>query len=250
MASDPFYCDVAMTDTLLARLRELVTITRMDEQGRLRLPPERELATHFGLQRSSLREHLATLEHLGFIERTQGRGTFLKMPKPDFVQLYFDLALQLNYVSVEALESAREMMEREIVQQAARLAEDRDVAALSALRDRIKNATSIEEGITADYEFHEQLAWMTRNPVIMMLFQGLASVLKQVLHHRRVLVRRSSDSADQTNATHDAIVEALKARNPEAARQAMSAHFEIWNEQSLRIQSLRSAPGEPTAPQD
>lgn len=226
-----------MSESLLERLRDLVAITRLDDQGRLRLPPERELAVHFGMQRSNIREHLATLEHLGFIQRTQGRGTFLQMPKPDFVQLYFDLALQLNYVSVDALESAREMLEREIVQQAAQQASAVDIEKLTQLCERIKTPVNIEDGIAADYEFHEQLAYMTRNPVVIMLFQGLASVLKQVLHHRRVMVRRTPQGSTQTNATHDAIIEALRQHDPEAARQAMSTHFEVWNEQSLLAQT-------------
>ncbi len=218
-------------------MRRLATIASVDRQGRLRLPPERALATQFDMQRSRMREYLATLEHLGFIQRTQGRGTFLQMPNPDFLQLYFDLALQLNYVSVESLESAREMLEREIVQSAAAQVRPNDIAHLRYLGDRIKAPKDIEDGISADYEFHEHLAWMTGNPIIVMLIQGLASVLRQVLFHRRVLVRGNTNAAEQTNATHDAIIYALEAGDPEAAREAMQRHFQVWNEQSIAIQA-------------
>lgn len=224
---------------LLPFMRRLVAIASVDRQGRLRLPPERDLAVQFEMQRSTMREYLATLDHLGFIQRTQGRGTFLQMPQPDFLQLYFDLALQLNYVSVDALENAREMLEREIVQSAATQATDADITHLHRLRDRITAPENVEDGISADYEFHEHLAWMTGNPIIMMLVQGLASVLRQVLFHRRALVRSVPDAAMRTNATHDAIIEALEARDPEAARKAMQRHFRIWNEQSLAVQANR-----------
>lgn len=225
------------TVELIPFMRRLTAIANVDRNGQLRLPPERELAVTFEMQRSNMREHLATLEHLGFIQRTQGRGTFLQMPQPDFLQLYFDLALQLNYVSVESLENAREMLEREIVQSAATQASADDISRLRTLRDRIKKPKDVEDGISADYEFHRHLAWMTGNPIIIMLVQGLATVLRQVMFHRRVLVRRDTEAARQTNATHDAIILALEAHDPEAARGAMLRHFQVWNEQSLAVQA-------------
>ena len=46
-----------------------------------RLPPERELAGHYGVSLITVRRALAELVHDGRIERTRGRGTFVLRPR-------------------------------------------------------------------------------------------------------------------------------------------------------------------------
>src|SRR4051794_4029577 len=43
-----------------------------------RLPPERELATRFGVARSSIRDAVRTLEVMGILEPRQGAGTVVR----------------------------------------------------------------------------------------------------------------------------------------------------------------------------
>ncbi|UEX77840.1 FadR/GntR family transcriptional regulator [Sediminicurvatus halobius] len=228
-------------DDLFGRLKAVVLTAQTSSDGRIRLPAERRLAEQLGVQRSTVRERLATLENLGFIERTPGSGTYVQMPKPGFVQLYFDLAVRLGYVSVDQMEEAREMLEREIARQAAIRATDDDVAALAELRDRILHAETIADGLRADHEFHMRLAYTTRNPVIILMIQGLSTVLREVVHQRRVRVRQVPRGAERTNATHIPIVEAIAARDPIQAVAAMDKHFRVWDEESARVLSARPA---------
>lgn len=227
---------------LLDRLKEFVSISELSKDGRLKLPPERALCEHFSMHRTSVRNVLSVLHSLGFIERKQGSGTFLKMPEPVFIQLYFELALKLNYISVDHLEAAREMFEKEIVQAAAVYHQPHELERLEGLCERIVNSTDVLEGIEADYEFHEQLAIMAKNPAILVIFQGLSSVLKKVLHQRRVLARQSREAQKKTNETHIAIVAAIKTRDRELARQAMQDHFETWNQQTMGSYSKSTMP--------
>lgn len=53
-----------------------------DERGG-RLPPEIELAEHFGIGRNSMRELLIRLESLGYISRRHGAGTFVNPAAAD-----------------------------------------------------------------------------------------------------------------------------------------------------------------------
>ena len=215
------------------RLKDVLAMAEMDKTGRLRLPAERKLAEQMKLQRSTVREQLATLENLGFICRTRGSGTFLQMPKAEFVQSYFEIALQLGFISVEALEGAREMLEREIVYNAAYKTTDDDVIKLEHWQSVMMDSnSSISDSLAADYAFHRHLAYMTQNPVIILIIQGLASVLREVVHRRRVMVRRSAESMEQTNGSHQAIIEALRNRDPEVAKKAMDMHFRVWDQQS------------------
>ncbi|QUJ69694.1 FadR family transcriptional regulator (plasmid) [Photobacterium sp. GJ3] len=213
------------------RLRDVLETAKTDEKGRLRLPSERDLSELLSMQRTLVREQLATLENLGFVQRVRGSGTFLQMPQPAFVQIYFDIALRLGFISVDALEAAREMLEREIAYCAAHNATDADIAKLEEYLVEMGNP-NVHESLAADYDFHRHLAYMTRNPVIILIIQGLASVLKEVVHRRRVLVRQSRQSMSKTNDTHQAVIDALKNRDPDAAKDAMNIHFRIWDEES------------------
>jgi DNA-binding FadR family transcriptional regulator len=224
-------------DVIFDRLTELVSMVKPDKQGRLRLPTERALAEYFQAPRFEVRGYMSTLEHLGFLKRIQGSGTYLQMPEPRFVQLYFEMALRLGYVSELYLDNAREMLDCAIVQLAAQNAVDDDIEELWARFRPMMESKDIDVGLDADYAFHEKLAMMTRNPVIVLIYQCLASVLKQVLYRRRLIVFHSAQATLAMNKTHIAIIEALKKRDPEQARQAMIRHFTVWNEQYFLVTS-------------
>lgn len=50
-----------------------------------RLPTERGLSAHLGVSRMTVRQAFDVLEHRGLVERTVGRGTFVRAPRLDVV---------------------------------------------------------------------------------------------------------------------------------------------------------------------
>ena len=218
-------------EAITSLIKRILGQVSLDKSGRMKLPPERSLAESLDVQRAKLREALAMLEQFGFIQRVQGSGTFLEVPKPLFAQLYFEVAMQLNYISFETIEKAREMLERVIVQEAARNASDEEIRELGRLCSILVDSRDVELSIKADYDFHLLLSAMTRNPVMVILFQSLSSVLRDVLRQRRVLFHKSEKSSEIINRNHIAIVEAIKKRDPELALKAMTEHFSIWDQQ-------------------
>jgi len=223
-------------DHVLARLTELIIEAgARGGAARLRLPPEREIAARLRIQRSTLRERLGTLEQLGMLERTQGSGTYINLMNSDFVRLFFDLTLALGYIGTDEMEGARELLEREIARQAARVASEEDIAELAEICRRMEEATTIEGCLAADYQFHIKLTQSARNPVITLIIEGLSSVLRRVLARRRYVVRSLPDAAARQNATHMPIVETLRRRDPEAAMAAMDEHFRVTNELQAKV---------------
>ncbi|HEV2358983.1 MAG TPA: FCD domain-containing protein [bacterium] len=198
------------------------------------MPTERELADALGVNRTSLRERLAALESLGLIRRTQGSGTYLSMPDPAFVQLYFEMALKLHYFTLEQLEQARELLERELAYAAAQHATPEDAAALSRAAARLGAAETAEEGAVADYDFHLALARASHNPVLLLIIEGLASVLLPVLQYRNRVAHMSPEADARLTAVHFPILEAVRAHDPAAAAGAVDAHFRAWNEEYAR----------------
>ena len=159
-------------DRTFEDLKSLISKVAADGGESGRLPTERELSEVLGVNRSTLRERLAALETLGFVRRTQGSGTYLTMPDPGFVQLYFEMALRVNYMTFEQIEETRESLEREVAYSAALNATPEDIRALEDAMRRVLEAKSAEAGAEADYEFHLDLAHATHNPVISLILGG------------------------------------------------------------------------------
>lgn len=188
------------------------------------------------MNRSTVREGLSALEILGLIRRTQGSGTYLDMPHPSFVQLYFEMAIRLGRVKVSELQQAREMIERAATRQAALSATEEDISTLEQCVHRMLYSDSFGEGDQADYEFHLQLVKATHNPVMALIVEGLASVLWELLKQRRYKVRRSPEGFQLTNRDHVPILHAIKNRDPDRAVAAIEEHFRIWNEESRKVE--------------
>lgn len=203
--------------------------------GRLRLPTERDLVTTLEVSRGSLREQLSMLEMLGFLERTQGRGSYLRVPDAGFLQVYFDLSRQLDQLTHQQFASAREMLEISVAEAAAGLATREDVADLRVLVDemvRAADAGDDHRALEADVEFHRRLFSVVDNPVFNLVRDGLAHVLRGAVVERRQLAAEHEPATAGTprpsDAVHYEIVDALAAGDGDAARCAMRRHFVVW----------------------
>jgi GntR family transcriptional repressor for pyruvate dehydrogenase complex len=227
-------------DDLLGKLTSMIAEVGKDHPqiGSFRLPTERLLAEQLNVQRSTLRDRLATLEHLGILRRTQGSGTFVEPLSADVIRLYFDLALALGYVGIEDMSTARRLLEREIARRAAEVALDEEIDALAGICRRMESASGDDERLKAEYEFHMSLAVAAKNSVITLIVEGLSSVLRRNLARRRFLIRAIPDAGRRADACHMPIVDALRARDPEGAMLAMDEHFritdELWAKESAR----------------
>lgn len=204
--------------------------------GRLRLPTERELVVSLDISRGALREQLSMLEMLGFLDRTQGRGSYLRMPDATFIQLYFDLSRQLGHLSSVQFRSAREMIELSVAEAAARLATADDVDDLRRLVDEMVRAGGEGDdgrALEADLEFHRRLFLVVDNPIFNILQDGLSHALRsEVVDRRRLIAERVPVGPDRTrviDTVHYGIVEAIGERDAEGARLAMRRHFTVWS---------------------
>ncbi|WNE95240.1 FCD domain-containing protein [Streptomyces luomodiensis] len=217
-------------------VQELARLGSSEGQGdRLRLPTERELVERLDISRGALREQLSMLEALGFLDRTQGRGSYLRVPDATFVQLYFDLSEQLGHLRQDQFRSAREMLELSLAEAAARRADADDVDRLRALVDEMVAATADGDdahALEADLEFHRTLCLIVDNPVFNLLHEALGHVLRSDVELRRLAVVRTPLALGETRITdtvHYEIVDALHARDGSAAREAMRRHFTVFS---------------------
>ncbi len=226
------------TDGLLTRIIEIAMRIRPDESGRVRLPTERELSELLEVQRPTVRERLTVLETLGFVTRRQGSGTYLSLPNAQVLQFYFEVSLKLGFLSLEQIQQALEMIGKEMAMTAAIDASKEELDALEVVLARMAEATSIDAFAQCQLDFHIGLARASHNPVITLIIDGLTSVIRTVMTNRVRMISVVKGSFDRSVATHRAVVQALRDREPEMARIALQECFSLWRRESSKISML------------
>ncbi|HKN08069.1 MAG TPA: FadR/GntR family transcriptional regulator [Pseudomonadota bacterium] len=184
-----------------------------------RLPAERELATSLGVSRASVREAIISLEMGGLVEVRVGSGIFVTTPAAEPTA-----AGDAGPGPFELLQ-ARKLIEGEIAALAATRVTAQD---LDYLRRCVERMQAHVEDFTvresSDREFHLGIAKATGNGSLELAVAGLweqrAELWGRLQQHFH-----TPDLARKTIRDHMAILSAIEARDPEAARAAMHRHI-------------------------
>ena len=188
-----------------------------------RLPGERSLSEALGVGRAALREAIKSLSLLGVLEQRQGDGTYLSRTQSDLLPKVIEWGLLLGRREARDLMEARHHLEVALAGLAAERRSEAALGRLSALLDEMRAAGDDRPRyVAADIQFHLQIAEASESTV-------LAGVLSNVQSLLQVWATRVIDAAGETNtslAMHEPVFEAIKARDPEAARDAMRAHMD------------------------
>ena len=197
----------ALAVELAARLRQMIVDGDLEPGGKV---PEKALTERFGVSRTPLREALKVLAAEGYIQLIPNRGSVVsRLTIAD---------LEEAFPIIAALEGAAGEL-------ACHNASDEEIAAIRTTNDAMHAA--FETGDMPAYfdlnqQIHGAILAAARNPMLL----G---------HHRKVaqLVQRARYQANQTPqrwqeavGEHDAIIEALEARDGERLGRLMKAHLE------------------------
>jgi DNA-binding FadR family transcriptional regulator len=148
-----------------------------------KLPPERELAVEFGVNRTSVREALKVLEGLGLVAVRQGDGATVRPLVDASLDLLGPMIFHGGRMDGALVAEMTEVM-RPLLLEMGRLAIERarpaDLSAIRRLRDVVADeALGREARFTAVHELFVLLADMTRNRVWQMLARRLRALFRQ-----------------------------------------------------------------------
>jgi GntR family transcriptional repressor for pyruvate dehydrogenase complex len=187
------------------------------------LPSEIELASQFGVNRSTVREGLRLLEQNGLVAREAGKRLHVTLPR------YRDLSSRMSRAMVLHQITFRELWDLAMVLEpaaaaAAALAANKD--AIGALEDNLRRteatARAGESVLSVDLEFHDLIARyannralvLAREPVAMLLLPAFETVLPNL-----------PKANDRLIEAHTIILDALKARDVDRAETWMRKHI-------------------------
>ena len=209
--NDRLYQDIARQ--LIAELRE------GKNQVGSRLPAEREMAQRYNVSRPTVREAIIALEVQGLVEVRIGSGAYvLRLPGKDDIPGFNITAFELT--------EARLLFESEAAALAASEASEAEIAQIAELVDEIAHENLDPKGSDrADRAFHLAIARATRNGAIYDTVEKLWNLRANSPESALLHVKARSANIKPVVEEHTAILEALKARDPAAARVAMRTHL-------------------------
>ncbi|WP_432028995.1 GntR family transcriptional regulator [Streptomyces sp. 1222.5] len=190
----------------LAQLRQAILNGEMAPAQRL---VENELAEQFGVTRASIRAALIDLEAQGLVERIRNRGS------------------RVRVVTVEeavAITECRMALEGLCAAKAAVAASDEQLAGLADLGAAMEKAVADGEPVTyseLNHQLHDRIREISGQQTAVELLERLNA---QLVRHRFQLALRPGRPQQSLNE-HLAMIEAIGARDPQAAEAAVRAHL-------------------------
>ncbi|MGB9097077.1 FadR/GntR family transcriptional regulator [Erwinia sp.] len=209
-----------------------------------KLPAERDLASQLQVSRASVREALIALEVIGLVDVRVGNGVIVCQPglvaseepvmtqagRDQWADVDDELDIQLDF-SAElppfSLLQTRRLIEPETAALAARHASEEELALIEQAYEQ--NCRDNRQGSAThpgDRLFHIRIAQASGNP-------AYAFIIAHLLGHRYGSMFRSlqqhytpQDMPHRSETEHLAILQALRARDPRAAKKAMKDHLD------------------------
>jgi DNA-binding GntR family transcriptional regulator len=195
----------------------------LEEIGRGELQPgtrlrEVELAERLGISRTPIREAIRQLESDGLVVHLPRQGATVRV---------------LEYSEIMELYEMRAVLEATAARLAARVASPVELAELRALNEELAKAGHGKDAYELNRQFHLTLLDVAKNRFLVKATDALQKTL--LILGTTTLIE--PERAKQAVAEHEAILEALDARDGARAETLMRAHIEAA--QGARLRTIR-----------
>ena len=198
-----------------------------------RMPAERDLARQLGVSRPSVREALIALEVEGWVEVRTGSGVYVLDRTAQVVKAGAARAAKIAPDEWGPLEliRARRAVEGEIASMAATDAKRKHIAAMGkAIANMKQDADRGVLPLDGDRAFHTAIVESCGNAVLIETVQRFWDSRRSPLFERLGGHFETVESWRAAIAEHEAIYNAVRAHDPQAARAAMHAHMDKSHE--------------------
>lgn len=192
-----------------------------------RIPPERKLSDELGVSRTVVREAMVYLELIGVAEIRKGSGVYIVNKEPRH------LPRELPDVTPYEVTESRRVIESQLAAIAAEKASDKVIEELEECvllmesakrfsRPELRKSASVD----ADMQFHVLIAQCCDNPLLIKFHAELMQkhMGGEMWERLNIMADEPAERGAWTN-DHRKILEAIKARDPKAAFQAMENHL-------------------------
>ena len=210
------------TEQVVSYVRNLI------ERGELRpgdrLPAERDLATHIGVSRPTVRAGLRALAAMGVVQSRHGSGTFIPAGPPSLGTEALSFLAALHGFTREEMYEARRILEVGAAGLAAERATSDQIATLAEeVAGMFASMDDPQVFLVHDINFHRGVAAASGNPIVASLVEMVSALYYE--RRRDTAIRASDRDLRDAADMHRRIYQASRGRAADAARQAMHTHL-------------------------
>jgi GntR family transcriptional regulator, transcriptional repressor for pyruvate dehydrogenase complex len=187
------------------------------------LPSERELAERFGVGRGHIRKALAKLEFYGILKTIPKKGTIVASIGLKAIEGLLSSILQFEKPELRYLLETRTVLEVSSAGFAAQRASKEEIDELKSCLEDFRNKA--EQGLPAmeeDHLIHLKIASLSKNTVLLSL---ISLITPDIIAMNKNFLEQDEKRFQRTIEEHEAIVAAIAAKDPDAARSAMGLHM-------------------------
>jgi len=211
----------SVAEMVARRILDMVTARALKPGDQL--PPERDLAESLGVSRPSVREAIRGLAILGVVQSRQGGGAYITKLDGDALLGPIQFFLSLEDVNIGELYDARSLIESDVARRAAENIDAPGLARLEAImQDQKYTLQDARAFRLSDFAFHEAIWSGCGNAFLKRIGESL-NVLGLEFRKR---ASETSGVLEQSYTDHRRLLDALQARDPEAAAKAAQSHMQ------------------------
>ena len=226
---------VSLVDSVARRIRE--TVEREGLVAGDRLPTESEMLKQLGVSRSVLREAIGKLRSIGLLTVQHGRGTYVADGDAlaDCIK-FVRSAMTISSRELVQFTELRGAIESYAARRGAETATGEQLDGLTALCRTIDvEGLGEKETMRRDLEFHLRIVEIGGNRLMLDMLQAIQELILEAM----VRTTESPRLQEYSQEVHMAIVDAMRARDPEAAESA------VWNHMGLTVHRLETTDRHP-----
>lgn len=226
-------------DVLADILREKILQGDLDEGTDL--PNERDLGTQSGLSRASVREALRLLEGEGLITTRLGRngGSAVVRPSSATIERSVGIFIRGQRIRFEAVLEARAAIEPPSARFAAMHRSDADLQEIRKSHAKLEQASAagdVEAYVRANLDWHVQVVRASHNELLI----AFISAMSQSVYAATDLEGFNSvEVRHSVIRVHQRVIEAIEARDGDAAARRMGRHVAAYISDVQKTQQTR-----------
>lgn len=210
----------ALTEQVADVLTERIVSGEFAENSLI--PSERQLCESLEVSRTVIREAVKSLESQGLVRIERGRGTVVQEPQYGPLTDALKMLLRRREHLLDDLLELRKILEVHMVMRAAERRTEVNLKAMELYLTKMRKNLSKPLGyVSADLDFHMEIARATQNPVLLILLEPVSDLLRES--------RRSSYSGLKVSRLrvkqHEQVLAYIRRRDGEGARAAMIKHL-------------------------
>ncbi len=208
-------------NSIIAKIRDLMNFKNLEPGDKL--PSERMLSEKFEVSRSNVREAIQKLEFYGILKSKPQSGTFVAEIGQVAMNGMMEDILRLEDPDFKSLVETRILLELKTVRLAAQRRTKDDLIqlrmALDAYSEKVNNG---EDAVQEDLLFHLAIAKASGNSTMNTF---MLIITPEIITNFEKYHVCDKDLAFRGIQEHQDIFEAIKAQNPQLAKEKMKVHF-------------------------